>query len=308
MTGAAGFIGSHLAERLAASGYDAVGLDCFSPHYDVRLKRRNAAALAKQGVDILERDLAADPLEEIADEFDGLVHLAAQPGLSGDTPREAYERNNLLATRRLVEACRASVRLRAFVNISSSSVYGIHATGTEELEPQPASWYGETKLAAEREAMDACREGSLSACSLRLYSVYGERERPEKLFPKLMQAMSRGEPFPIYEGAEKHERSFTYVGDICEAVIACIQKWDRAKGEILNVGTETSSSTGEAIALVEEIMGQRARLQRLPARAGDQQATRANIAKIRTLIGWEPRTSLREGLERTAAWHASQSG
>ncbi len=151
--------------------------------------------------------------------------------------------------------------------------------------------------------MAAHRTGDLSACSLRLFSVYGERERPEKLFPKLIRAIDLDEEFPLFEGSLEHKRSFTYVGDICEGILAAIENWDKAEGEIFNLGTDHSFTTGEAIQTVEEIMGKKARLKMVPARPGDQKATHANIDKIRSRLGWEPKTSLRDGLERMVEWY-----
>ncbi len=297
VTGAAGFIGSSLCLKLVESGFRVSGLDSFDSYYSPAIKRGTEAALAKEGIRIHELDLAADGLGAALAGIDAVVHLAGQPGISAATRKEDYERNNILATRRLLESARAA-GVGRFVNVSSSSVYGIRAMDAETTEPKPASWYGESKLAAESEAMRAHRDGALSACSLRLFSVYGERERPEKLFPRLIRAIGLGEEFSLFEGSEEHRRSFTYVGDVCDGILVTLANWSRAAGEIFNLGTDRSVTTGEAIRTVEEIMGRKAKINVVPARSGDQMATHANIDKIRSTLGWEPKTSLREGLER----------
>jgi len=302
VTGAAGFIGSNCCAALARTGHSVRGVDCFSDYYDPALKRRNAASLASSGVAVADADLAADPIDALLEGVDGVLHFAAQPGISATTPWESYFRNNILATHRLVEASR-SAGVGRFVNIATSSVYGLHATDPEDgAPPKPASWYGVTKLAAEQEAMAAWRSDGFPACSLRLFSVFGEGERPDKLFPRLLGALARDEPFPLYKGSENHRRSFTYVGDVCEAVIRALERWEQAQGEIFNVGSDQTFTTGEAIAAAEKVMGRRAKFALQPPRPGDQAATSANLDKIRRTLRWEPKTSLEQGLERMARW------
>ncbi len=311
ITGCAGYIGSNLAIRLVGSGWEVIGVDAFTDYYSVGLKRATGSMLKAKGVVLLEADLVdstgslqAD-LGECLENVDAVVHLAAQPGISATTLWEDYNRNNVVATHRLLElAKRAGVK--RFVNISSSSVYGLRAMDSEVGEPKPASWYGETKLAAELEAMGAHRLSGFPACSLRLFSVYGERERPDKVFPRLIRAIANGEEFPLFEGSWEHQRSFTYVGDICEAISGVLSNWDRAEGEIFNVGTDQCFTTGEAIETVQEIMGKKARIKMLPPRPGDQAATHANIEKIRKTLGWEPKTSLGVGLERMVKWYLDE--
>lgn len=302
ITGAAGYIGSNLAFLAKKRGFDVSGIDGFTDYYDPAIKRATAAQLEALGVDVIERDLACDSLEGCLDGAEAIVHLAAQPGISATTPWEHYHRNNIVATHRLVEAARNAGSLTQFVNISSSSVYGLHAMDRESAAPKPASWYGVTKLTAEQEVMAAQRSSGFPACSLRLFSVYGERERPEKLFPMLIRAIDEDLEFPLFEGSLEHQRSFTYVGDICAGILATLEHWDRANGEIFNLGTDHCSTTGEAIRTVEEIMGKKAKLRIAPQRPGDQKATHANIDKIRSSIGWEPKTTLRAGLTKMIEW------
>jgi len=287
VTGAAGFIGSHLCERLLALGHIVRGIDNFSPYYSVALKEENARAIQEAGASLHRLDLAADPLAEAVAGIHVVFHAAAQPGLSAST-FDTYMRNNIQATHRLLEAVHESPSLTAFVNIATSSVYGSFATEPETAEVRPTSYYGVTKLAAEQLVMASARDRGLPACSLRLYSVYGPRERPDKLYPKLIRALVEGTPLPLYQGSESHRRSYTYIDDILDGLIAVLDRWDRCAGEIFNIGTDTVITTGEGIRLVEEIVGKRAVIRRLPRRAGDQTTTQANISKARRILDYHP--------------------
>ena len=302
VTGSAGYIGSNLTLALRARAYDAVGVDSFNDYYSPRIKRHWALGIEAAGGMTTEADLSSDPLAGILQGVECVVHLAAQPGISAATPGESYFKNNILATHRLVEACKEA-GVRRFINIATSSVYGLNADGNETVAPQPASWYGVTKLAAAQEVLASCRGGHLPACSLRLFSVYGERERPEKLVPLLIKSIVSDTPFPLYEGSRDHLRSFTYVGDICEGIIKVLENWDAAEGEIFNLGSDQVFSTGDAIEVIEEILGKKSRIAAMPPRPGDQKSTKANVDKIADTLGWRPSTGLREGIGRTVAWY-----
>jgi nucleoside-diphosphate-sugar epimerase len=304
VTGAAGFIGSHLAERLAALGHTVRGLDCLTDYYARSLKELNVDALKSKGVTFLPLDLAVDDLSEAVQDVEVVYHAAAQPGIAATSTFEIYARNNITATYRLIEAVKESSSfpsLRGFINLSTSSVYGTIATGSEESEPKPTSYYGVTKLAAEQLVLAYVRTHGFPACSLRLFSVYGPRERPDKLYPKLIRGLLEDEPVPLFEGCEHHRRSYTYIDDIIDGLVAVVNNdngnWDRCVGEIFNIGTDTSITTGEGIRIVEEIVGRRVKVDRKPKRAGDQSETRANIEKARRVLGYNPTTTPREGLE-----------
>lgn len=301
VTGAAGFIGSHLAERLYDEGHDVVGLDCFSDHYSPRLKLANARALRERGIEMLRLDLASDDLAAAVEGVEAVYHLAALPGLSG-AGFSAYERNNVVATERLLEAVRGSSSLRVFANIATSSIYGKDATGDENTVPRPASPYGVTKLAAEQLVLAEQRDTGFPGCSFRLFSVYGPRERPEKLYPTLIRSMLTDQPFPLYEGSEYHHRSFTYVGDIVVGLLAAVDQTDRCLGEIFNLGIESSITTGEGIATVERILGKAARIERRPRRPGEQTRTHADITKARAILGYDPTTTPEQGLTEMVRW------
>ncbi|HET8581151.1 MAG TPA: NAD-dependent epimerase/dehydratase family protein [Candidatus Paceibacterota bacterium] len=302
VTGAAGAIGSTLAERLVREGHEVTALDCFTEYYDVAQKEANADALATAGVTVARIDLAEDDLAPHMRGVEAIFHCAAQPGISASVPFDTYERNNIRATERLLEAARSSDALGHFINIATSSIYGKEANGPETSEPKPASHYGVTKLAAEQLAMALHRDIGFPATSLRLFSVYGERERPDKLYHKLIRAILAGELFPLYEGSREHVRSYTYVGDIVDGFLAVLARRDAVLGEVINIGTDVTHTTGEGIDLVQELMGKEARFDMQPPRPGDQKETAADISKARRLLGYDPRTGLREGLAHEIAW------
>jgi UDP-glucuronate 4-epimerase len=306
VTGAAGFIGSHLAERLAALNHTVIGLDCLTDFYPRPLKAANVAVLRHVDVPVLPLDLAIDDLVPVLQDIDVIYHLAAQPGILATAPFASYLRDNLTATHRLLEAAQQHSRLRGFINIATSSIYGTDATGSEDVVPQPTSYYGVTKLAAEQLVLAAQRDRGFPACSFRLFSVYGPRERPDKLYPRLIQAILTDQTFPLYAGSEQHVRSYTYVGDIIDGLVRPLDVLDRCQGEIFNLGTETTITTREGIQIVEAIVGRSARFERYPSRPGDQSRTQANIAKARRLLDYQPTTTPQEGLHQTIAWYRNR--
>ncbi|HEX9979265.1 MAG TPA: NAD-dependent epimerase/dehydratase family protein [Flavobacterium sp.] len=304
VTGAAGFIGSHLCERLADDGHDVTGLDNFSDYYDPGLKHLNESDLAARGIAILAKDLNSNLSGVFETPYDYIFHLAAQPGISADTSLEEYVRNNIYATRNLLDAVlKHNPDLRSFVNIATSSVYGKEATIGENVPPQPVSFYGITKWAAEQLVLALQREGKLNACSIRLYSVYGPRERPEKLYTKLIENLYYDKPFPLFEGSISHQRSFTYVGDIVDGLAAIIGKQNVLNGEMINLGTDQVSTTEEGIAIVEQIMKKKLIVESKPARPGDQLKTAAVIDKARKLLDYDPKITLKEGLKKQVEWY-----
>lgn len=302
VTGAAGFIGSHLAEALADAGHDVTGLDALTGYYDRSLKRENVDRLAARGIDTARLDLAADPLGPALDEVEAVYHLAAQPGLSPDTDRRAFVRNNVRATERLLDALAGHPHLQAFLFASSSSVYGREATEAEDAELSPASVYGRTKRRAEAVVRARAASERWESCILRLFSVYGPRERPDKLIPKALRCARRGQAFPLFEGSEHHRRSFTYVGDAVEGLVAALDCFPRCAGEAINIGAPSSTSTLRVLKRVAEAVGRPLCIQRRPARPGDQQNTCAQIETARRLLDFAPTTPLRDGIAREADW------
>ncbi len=304
ITGAAGYIGSHVAERLNLAGNAIVGLDNFSDYYDVSLKELNAIALKNKGIKVEKIDLRfADQLDLLPTDFDYIFHFAAQPGISAKSSFEDYLGNNVVATKNLLDFAINNKNLKLFVNIATSSIYGLLAAYDETVVPQPASFYGVTKLAAEQLILAGSRTGQIKACSLRLYSVYGPRERPEKLYTKLIANTFHNIPFPLFKGSEKHLRSFTYVQDIVDGVVSVIGKEDLVNNEIINLGTAVENTTQQGIEIVEQILNKKIAIQIVDRRAGDQMRTNAVIDKARKLLDYNPQTTLKEGLEKQVKWY-----
>ena len=292
VTGAAGFIGSHLAEALRARGDEVVPVDAFTDYYDPSLKEHNAA-----GLDVLRLDLAEETLDLAG--VDGVFHLAGQPGVrtswGGDF--ELYVRRNVVATQRVLEAAvPAGVRV---VFASSSSIYGdAEAYPTpEETEPRPISPYGITKLACEH-LLYAYRA---EAVVLRYFTVYGPRQRPDMFFARMLSALAEGTEFTLY-GDGSASRSFTYVDDAVGATIAAME---RGRG-VYNVGGGVETTVRDAIALAERISGRTLDVGRREAQAGDVRRTRADTERIRTDLGWEASTPLEQGLRAQWEWASSK--
>jgi UDP-glucuronate 4-epimerase len=299
VTGAAGFIGSHLSEALLDAGHEVVGLDCLTDYYDVELKEENAAR-----IDLLRLDLAADPLDLAG--FDCVFHLAGQPGTRsfGDV-FELYVRRNVLATQRLLEAAAAAGT--RVVLASSSSVYGDaeRYPTPEDTELRPLSPYGITKLACERLAYAYERGLGLDVVSLRYFTVYGPRQRPDMFLARVVKALSEGGTIRIYAPGDQ-SRSFTYVGDAVEATIAVGERG--RTGAVYNVGGGDEASMPEVIAILERISGERLAVERVEAIAGDVHRTRADVTRIADELGWTPTTPLEAGLEAQWSWASGRVG
>lgn len=301
ITGIAGFIGSHLAERLLQDGHQVRGIDRFSNYYSVKLKQANAQVLREKGATIFEKDLTVDNLEEIFEGTDVVCHLAAQPGISKLVSFQEYIMHTIIATERVVEASQKA-GVKFIVNISTSSVYGAQAIGDESSEPMPVSYYGVTKLAAEQLVLSRIRKNQINGCSLRPFSVIGERERPEKLIPQVILNLLADKPFEFYEGSNEHVRSFTYVGDIVQGSVAVLSHLESCNGQIINLGNEKTHTTEDVIAILEKLLDKKISPTIKPSREGDQKETRAEIGKARKLLSFNPATSLEEALKREVAW------
>jgi nucleoside-diphosphate-sugar epimerase len=284
-------------------GHEVLAIDNFSSYYDISLKELNSDELEKRGIEVQRLDLRTDDLSGlITENIDYIFHFAAQPGIAITNTFEDYFSNNILGTQRLLTAIESLKSKPFFVNISTSSVYGLSATLIEDQEPLPASWYGVTKLAAEQLVLAYSRRNLLQSCSLRLYSVYGPRERPDKLYARLIDSGLNDKYFPLYNGSLEHLRSFTYIQDIVDGIVSVIGREEVCNSEIFNLGTEEENSTATGIAVVEEILQMKIKIRHLAARPGDQSRTRANIDKARKLLGYNPKTGLKEGLEAQVRW------
>lgn len=300
VTGAAGFIGSHLCEDLLQRGHHVAGLDAFIPYYPRPTKEANLAGVAGHPhFRFHELDLRHHDLDKAIEGAELIFHLAAMPGLTRSwTDFDLYQGCNLTATHRLLEAARELTTLRRFLYISTSSVYGRYASGDESLPARPISPYGVTKLAAENLCRAHADEHGLPLIVLRYFSVYGPRQRPEMGYYRFIDAMLRGEPVTV-TGDGLQVRGNTYVSDAVAAALAAIEA---PSGELYNVGGGQTANVWEVVAKLERLIGCRAIIRRDPARPGDQRITGADTAKLTRHLGWSPRIDLDEGLSRQVEW------
>jgi UDP-glucuronate 4-epimerase len=298
VTGAAGFIGSHLADRLRVDGHEVVGVDSFTDYYDPVRKRENA-----EGVDVVETDLVDADLESLLEGVDGVFHLAGQPGVraSFGPDFEHYVTRNVHASARLFEA--AARRGARVVYASSSSIYGDAESypTREDARPQPISPYGVTKLCVEHLAYAHSRTGGLEAVGIRYFTVYGPRQRPDMAFTRVLEALAAGREFHLTGNVS---RSFTFVADAVGGAVAAMERG--APGEIYNIGGGEEATMTEAIALAEEIAGRELYVERHGAAIGDPGRTRADVAKAARELGWQPTTGLAEGLRAQWNWVAGR--
>jgi UDP-glucuronate 4-epimerase len=297
VTGAAGFIGSHLAEALIGSGHEVVAVDCLTDYYDPAEKEENA-----RGLDLMRIDLAEDDLDLAG--VDGVFHLAGQPGVrSFGESFPLYLRRNVLATQRVLQAA-AEAKVRV-VFASSSSVYGEaeRYPTPESASPRPISPYGITKLACEQLARAYAAGFNLDAVALRYFTVYGPRQRPDMFFRRVCDALLDGSTFEIY-GSGEQSRSFTEVGDAVAATVAAMER--APAGALYNVGGGDEASMLEAIGLLERTSGRTLDVRHVDPARGDVRRTKADVSRIRAALGWEPRVALADGLVRMWLWASAR--
>lgn len=297
ITGGAGFIGSHLADRLLEVGHEVWVVDSLDSFYSPRLKEANLARFLRRGGQFLRGCLLEAPVLPGEVSFDHVIHLAARPGLSSRTPLEDYVAHNVVATHRLLRWLEGRPAPRLLIHVSTSSVYGQQATESEDARPRPISAYGITKLAAEELVLAAWRNRGLPVAVARLYSVYGPRERPDKLFPRALRCLARDEALPLRAGSLDHRRSFTHVRDAVEGLCRMIAHAESCHGEIFNLGSEEAIEVREALSRLERLTGRSLRTRVVAPVSGDPCHTRASIDKARRILGFAPSISLEEGLE-----------
>jgi nucleoside-diphosphate-sugar epimerase len=303
VTGVAGFIGSHLSERLLAAGHEVVGIDCFTDYYERARKEQNLDKSRShdrfhfEAADLVDADLAP-----LLDGADVVYHLAGQPGVrpSWGNQFDRYVRDNVIATQRLLEALK-NAPIKRFVFAGSSSVYGDaeRFPTKENALPRPVSPYGVTKLAAEHLTNLYTRNFGIPAVSLRYFTVYGPRQRPDMAFSRFMQATTAGEDIEVFGDGEQ-TREFTYVSDAVDGTIKASTA--DVVGQIFNLGGGSRVTVNKVLATLEEISGLSIRRQNLPAAPGDPRHTGASINLARERLGWEPRVSLAEGLAKQWEW------
>jgi UDP-glucuronate 4-epimerase len=303
VTGAAGFIGRHLSSGFLARGHDVVGVDSYTDYYDPARKRANAAWLAAHdGFTEVERDLVTDPIDEILDGADAVVHLAGQPGvrLSWADGFGTYVDRNVGASQRLLEAARRT-RVPRLVLASSSSVYGNAADCpvSEDAPTRPFSPYGVTKLAMEHLAGAYVENWKLPVVMLRYFTVYGPAQRPDMAMHRFIERVGAGEPVPVY-GDGQQVRDFTYVGDAAAATVAAADA-DLAPGTVLNVAGGSSATINDVLDLVSRCVGREVVVDRLPPQPGDVRVTGGAIDRARALLRWAPEVSLDDGVSHQVA-------
>lgn len=296
VTGAAGFIGSHLIDRLLQEGHRVVGIDSFAKREWGRHKRQNIAdAMSQPNFQLIEQDLLEMDLATVLAEAEIVYHLAAVAGVRQSWGRDfqLYTNMNILATQRLLEACK-NLRLGKFIYASSSSVYGGSSGPTVEETPlRPVSPYGVSKLAGEHLVRMYHLNYEVPTTSLRFFTVYGPRQRPDMAFHKFFKAAMDGQSVSVY-GTGKQTRDYTYVADVVEANLQIMSL--REHGNVFNIGGAERASVLEVIEIIQEVTGRRLQIEHLPKQAGDPLHTWADVTAAREAFGYNPQTGLRAGL------------
>jgi len=292
-----------LSERLLAAGHEVVGIDSFADYYEKARKEQNLeTSRSNDRFHFAAADLVDADLDPLLDGAAVVYHLAGQPGVrpSWGNLFDRYVRDNVIATQRLLEALKEAP-IKRLVFAGSSSVYGdAERFPTKETAlPRPVSPYGVTKLAAEHLTLLYTRNFGIPAVSVRYFTVYGPRQRPDMAFSRFMQAMTAGEDIEVFGDGEQ-TREFTYVSDAVDGTIKASTA--DVVGQIFNLGGGSRVTVNKVLATLEEISGLSVRRQNLPAAPGDPRHTGASINLARERLGWEPRVSLREGLARQWEW------
>jgi UDP-glucose 4-epimerase len=303
VTGAAGFIGSHLSGRLLDSGAEVIGLDCFTDYYPRPIKEANVATLTgRSGFSFVESTIQAADLERLLDGATHVFHLAAQAGVRKSWGRDfrVYTTNNIEATQVLLEAC-IGKSLHRLVYASSSSIYGdaVAIPVREDALPNPLSPYGVSKLAAEHLCHLYSANHGVPATSVRYFTVYGPRQRPDMAFNRFLRAAQAGEPIRVFGDGEQ-TRDFTFVAD---AVAGTIAAGDRGRpGRAYNLGGGSRVSVNEVLDIVGRVTGKALQIVRGPAQKGDVRDTYADTTLARADLGFRPTVSLADGLADEYRW------
>jgi UDP-glucose 4-epimerase len=306
VTGAAGFIGSHLTERLLDRGARVVGIDCFTDYYPRSVKESNLAGVhGRNGFELVDGELGALDLARLLDGVSHVFHLAAQAGVRKSWGRDfgVYTALNVDATQKLLEAC-VDRGLHRFVYASSSSVYGDHVAlpMREDAALQPLSPYGVTKLAAEHLCHLYHENYGVPAVSLRYFTVYGPRQRPDMAFHRFIRATLAGQPVTLYGDGEQ-TRDFTFVDDAAAATMAAGERG--VPGRVYNVGGGSRVTINEVIGVLERVLGRPLLVDRQPSQPGDMRHTYADTSLARRDLGFWPSVTLEQGLTAEYRWLSS---
>ncbi|MFO7966372.1 MAG: GDP-mannose 4,6-dehydratase [Archaeoglobaceae archaeon] len=298
VTGCCGFIGSHLTERLLKEGFEVIGIDCFTDYYSREIKEQNLENISEENFYFMEKDIM--DLDEFP-EVDYVFHQSAQAGVrkSWGKEFEIYANYNIMATQKLLEFYKAR-GLKKFVYASSSSVYGdSELPMREDNRLLPISPYGVSKLAGENLCYLYWKNFGVPTVSLRYFTVYGERQRPDMAMHKFIRSIMDGEEITVFGDGEQ-TRDFTYVGDIVESNLLAARS--DLRGEILNVGGGSRISVNSMIKVLEGILGREAKVRYVEKQKGDVRDTLADTNKIERLLGWKPEVTIEEGLKREVEW------
>lgn len=302
VTGAAGFIGSSICERLVKNGHNVLGVDSFSSYYDPAIKRRNVSTLQSvRQFEMREADLRSADLDELLADVEVVFHEAGQPGVRGSWGPDfvEYLEANVFATQRLLEAVRRTTNIRAFVAASSSSVYGnsTEPTMSEWSVPRPISPYGVSKLASEHLCTVYGEQFRLPVVSLRYFTVFGPRQRPDMAISRLIEAARTHSTF-FLNGTGTQLRDFTYIDDVVDANL-CAMDYVLNHGinhRVFNIGSGSPVTISDLVSLVSSLSGLPVKVEKLQGAIGDPRSTFANSALAHSELKWSPKTSLRQGL------------
>jgi nucleoside-diphosphate-sugar epimerase len=308
VTGAAGFVGSHLSEQLVAGGHTVVGVDAFIPYYPRPLKERNLLRLRQEpAFHFHELDLRSADLLPVLEGVEIVYHVAAMAGLLKSWQQfDDYMTCNILATQRLLDAAvRAGVR--HYLHCSTSSVYGRFATGDETSPLAPVSPYGITKLAAEQLVQAYGQKDGLPWTILRLYSVYGPRQRPDMGYNIFIRKLLTGEEI-VVDGDGTDSRSNTFVMDCVQGLLLAGGRPQQSAGQVFNIGGGEEVNVNQVLGMLEELTGAAAHVRYGPPRPGDQRRTVADTAKAQHTLGYAAHTSVLEGLRAQVAWQRAELG
>jgi UDP-glucuronate 4-epimerase len=312
VTGAAGFIGSHVTERLLSLGHAVTGFDNFNPFYDPAIKRRNLfAARQSSQFTLMEADLRdADALLDCTTRhpIDAVIHLAAMAGVRPSIEQPAlYSAVNIQGTVNVLEACRAG-GISRLIFASSSSVYGANREipfRESDRVDHPISPYAATKKAGELLCHTYHHLHGISIACLRFFTVYGPRQRPDLAIHRFTDLIEKGQPLPFF-GDGSSRRDYTYIDDIVQGVLGALH-WVEAgsapRYDVFNLGESHTSSLDDLVRLLENALGKKATLKRLPDQPGDVPITFADVSKARQLLGYAPKVGMEEGLARFVDWY-----
>ncbi len=304
ITGAAGFIGSSLADLLLSQGHEVIGIDCYADYYPREIKESNIAeALRHPRFTFVEEDLLAADLGPLLKGVDWVFHQAAQAGVraSWGSSFDTYARNNILVTQRLLESAKGSA-IKRLVYASSSSIYGDspELPLRESARPQPVSPYGVTKLAAEHLCYLYHVNYGVPTVSLRYFTVYGPRQRPDMAFNKFIRAALQGDEIVVHGDGEQ-TRDFTFISDICNANLLAAQT-DEATGRIFNVGGGSRVTVNYVLEILSKLSGGQVKVRHIEDQKGDVRHTLSDATPAREILGYSTRVSVEEGLAREFEW------